>query len=120
LLVEEGRLEIVARNVVAGGVELDIVARDPLASPPLYIFVEVRSRSDARLGHPLETIGPGKRKRLIRGASAWLVAKSLWERVAVRFDVVAITKDYTEARSRTTALEAEEFLWLPGAFEAHT
>ena len=117
-LVVSGGLELVARNVVAGGVELDIIARDSVAQPPLYVFVEVRSRADTRLGHPLETVDSRKQKRLIRGATSWLLAASLWERVAVRFDVIAITKDYGTRVDRPDALASDEFVWLRGAFEA--
>jgi putative endonuclease len=116
----ESGLEVVARNVIAGGVELDIVARDSRESPPLYIFVEVRSRADARLGHPLETIDANKRKRLIRGASAWLVQASLWERVAVRFDVIALTHDFaTPGASESWPLELDDVVWLEGAFDTN-
>ena len=114
LLLESG-LEVVARNVIAGGVELDIIARDRRAAPALYVFVEVRSRSDARLGHPLETIDASKRKRLIRGASAWLVQASLWEKVAVRFDVIALTHDFSDPNAGP--LSADAVVWLEGAFD---
>ena len=117
LLLEAG-LEVVARNEVAGGVELDIIARDPRATPPLYIFVEVRSRADRRHGDPLESIDAKKRKRLIRGASAWLVRASLWERVAVRFDVIALTRDFSShAPGRDAPLRDDEVAWIEGAFE---
>lgn len=117
LIVRGGRLEIVARNVVAGGVELDIIARDRVAEPALFVFIEVRSRADTRLGHPLETVDARKRKRLIRGASAWLVNAGLWEKVAVRFDVLAITKDYEQGED-TQPMRDDEFMWIEAAFDA--
>ena len=57
------------------------------------VFVEVRGRSDTRLGHPFETVDARKQARLRRGAMAWLVANDLWERVATRFDVIALVGD---------------------------
>ena len=118
LLLDAG-YELVARNVEAGGVELDIVARDPCESPALFVFVEVRSRASARLGHPLETIDARKRKRLIRGATAWLMQAGLWEKVAVRFDVIAVLRDYSIGVEQVDVpLQASEFEWLRGAFEA--
>lgn len=102
-----------ARNVTLSGAELDLVARiDPTGErePVTIVFVEVRSRADTRAGHPLETIGPDKQRRLRRAATAWLVQQELWERVAVRFDVVAIVVGTDE--------QAPEITWIAGAFDA--
>jgi putative endonuclease len=82
-------LEILARNVTAAGVEIDLIVRDGEA----IVFVEVRGRRDDRLGHPFETVDQRKQARLRRGATGWLVANDLWERVATRFDVVALVGD---------------------------
>lgn len=86
--------------MVAGGVELDVVAR---ARPDddrnvTYVFVEVRARTRTDRGHPFETIDAAKRRRLVRGATAWLVAAQLWERVQVRFDVIAVVVEDGETR----------------------
>jgi putative endonuclease len=81
---------IEARNVSIGGAELDLVARDLDASEETVVFVEVRSRSDDERGSPLETVDAFKQRKLIRGATAYLVARDLWEKVAVRFDVVGV------------------------------
>ena len=99
-------LEIVDQNYVGGGAELDLVAREPASDgPPTYVFVEVRSRASGEHGSPLETIDAAKQRRVIRAATAWLVAHDLWERVEVRFDVVAV-----ELGQPPT--------WIRGAFEA--
>jgi putative endonuclease len=82
---------IVARNVAIGGAELDLVARDLDAPEETLVFVEVRSRRDDERGSPLETVDALKQRKLVRGATAWLVAQDLWEKVAVRFDVVGVT-----------------------------
>jgi putative endonuclease len=99
---------IVATNVELAHAELDIVARDDDATEPTMVFVEVRGRSDDALGHPNETIDANKRSRVIRAATAWLVANELWERVAVRFDVVTVLGP----DPATATIE-----WLRGAFE---
>ena len=83
-------LTIVDRNPRSAGVELDLVARVS-GSPDTYVFIEVRSRADDERGSPVETIDASKRARIVRGATGWLVARDLWERVAVRFDVVGVT-----------------------------
>jgi putative endonuclease len=90
LHLERHGLAIEARNVSIGGAELDLVARDLDASEETIVFVEVRSRHDDERGSPLETVDRLKQRKLIRGATAWLVAQNLWEKVAVRFDVVGV------------------------------
>jgi putative endonuclease len=92
-LLEAHGLRIVDRNVAAAGGEVDLVAISEQSDEPLYVFVEVRSRAADDLGSPLETVDVSKQRRVIRAATAWLVARDLWERVAVRFDVVGVTGD---------------------------
>jgi putative endonuclease len=74
---------IVARNVRADGVELDLVA----ARGSLVAFVEVKARSTHAHGAPEEAVDARKRARLVRGAAAWL-AGSRRRYASVRFDVV--------------------------------
>lgn len=90
-LVRRG-LEVIERNVTVAGAEIDLVTRDG----ETIVFVEVRGRADDRLGHPLETVDARKQARLRRGATGWLIRHDLWERVAVRFDVVALVGDDIE------------------------
>ena len=96
--------------------ELDLVVRAPDEAPELIVFVEVRSRSDARLGHPLETIDAAKRRRLVRGATAWLTERDLFERVQVRFDVMAWELELGDLAAIEDADE-RRCTWLRGAFE---
>ncbi len=74
---------IVDRNVRAGGVELDIVAR----RVSLLIFVEVKTRRSTRFGAAELAVDAAKQRRLARGAAAWLHDSGHWAR-HVRFDVV--------------------------------
>jgi putative endonuclease len=85
-------LEIVERNVTIAGAEIDLIAR----AGDTIVFVEVRGRSDDRLGHPFETVDARKQARIRRAATGWLIRNELWERVAVRFDVVAIVGEHIE------------------------
>jgi putative endonuclease len=105
--LEQHGLAILDGNVTLAGAEIDLIARDPaepeLGEPWTCVFVEVRGRSDDRLGHPLETIDARKQARVRRAATAWLVGRDLWERVAVRFDVIALVGD-------------DDPLWLRDAF----
>lgn len=92
--LERAGLTILARNVELSGAEVDLVAseRDREGTPTI-VFVEVRSRADDRRGHPAQTVDARKQARVRRAATAYLVREDLWERVAVRFDVIAIVGD---------------------------
>lgn len=109
--LESRGLVVCQRNVHAGGAELDIIAElRPIreADPLTIVIVEVRSREAEDCGSPLETVDRRKRAQIRRGATAWLVERGLWERVAVRFDVIGIVLQG----------EAPRIQWIPGAFEA--
>ena len=97
---------IVARNVRAGGIEMDLIAR----RGPLVVFVEVKTRRSHRFGRPEDAVDSRKRARLIRGAAAWLHENRRGFQRA-RFDVIVC-----ECR-------ADERDWqlrhLEGAFDAN-
>lgn len=102
-------LEIVARNVELAGAELDLIARGHDGVAPMVVFVEVRSRGREDLGSPIETVDARKQRQIVRAARAWLVQNDLWERVAVRFDVIGI--------SPGPNAKAPSITWIEGAFE---
>ena len=81
--LERQGFAIVARNVRAGGVELDLVA----VRGALVAFVEVKARRGRAHGAPEEAVDAPKRARLARGAAAWLAA-SPRRYTRIRFDVV--------------------------------
>jgi putative endonuclease len=110
-LLDRHGLVVVARNVAIAGAEIDLIAttKGTIESrEPLVVFVEVRSRADDRRGHPLETIDANKRAHIVRGATAWLVREELWEKVAVRFDVIGVVAPDSKA---------PEVVWIRGAFD---
>ena len=84
-LINEG-YEVVARNWRIKGGEIDLIA---LAPDGLIIFVEVKSRSSAAYGHPLEAITPDKQSRLIRLSLAWLIENKKWNH-PYRIDCAAV------------------------------
>jgi putative endonuclease len=106
-LLERAGMRIVARNWRRPEGELDIVADDG----GTCVFVEVRSRTGQEQGHPLESITPRKRARVIRAARLYLDAEP-GSRVAsgYRFDVVAVTFD-------PAGSAAPEIIHIPNAFE---
>src|SRR3954471_13704848 len=67
LLTRRG-FEIVARNWRRPEGEIDIIAQHD----GTCIFVEVRSRTGAEFGHPLETVSARKRAQIIRAARLYL------------------------------------------------
>ncbi len=75
-----GRRERVLRG------DIDIVALDGRT----VVFVEVRSRSDTSHGHPAETVGSAKQRRIADLALAYIRRHRL-EDCSVRIDVVAVT-----------------------------
>jgi putative endonuclease len=77
---------ILARNVRAGGVELDLVVRRGRR----LVFCEVKLKTGPRYGDPLEAVDGWKRRRLRRGAEAWLVAHPELVGLDVRFEVAAV------------------------------
>jgi putative endonuclease len=66
--------------------ELDVVADDG----DTCVFVEVRSRTGLEFGHPLESINPRKRARIVRAARLYLDEEPV-QAAAFRFDVVGVT-----------------------------
>lgn len=106
--LEKAGLRIVARNWRRPEGELDIVADDA----GTCVFVEVRSRTGTALGHPLESITPGKQRQVIRSARLYLsaLAETSAPAAGYRFDVVAVTFD-PEGEA------APELVHIPDAFE---
>jgi putative endonuclease len=76
---------ILGENVWIGGYELDLVVR----RGSTIVFCEVKAKSGAGYGDPLEMVTAEKVRRLRRAASAWLASHPEYGRCAVRFDVVA-------------------------------
>ena len=65
--------------------EIDIVAKDG----EYLVFCEVKYRSDAQKGSPLEAVDARKQKAIFRCALFYLTEKHLGE-VPCRFDVIGI------------------------------
>lgn len=78
--------KIVARSRRDRIGELDLVAVDGRT----VVFVEVKTRSDLRAGHPADAVDDEKQRRLTRLALAFLKQHDLLECPA-RFDVIAVT-----------------------------
>jgi putative endonuclease len=90
------------RNFRARLGELDLVMRDR----GTLVVVEVRSRAPTRYGAAAETIGPGKRARIVAATKVLLAARPELARLPVRFDVVAFDGDAAAPQ------------WIRSAFDA--
>jgi len=78
--------KILARSRRLAPGELDLVALDGRT----IVFVEVKTRTSADVGHPAEAVDAVKQRKLTRLAVTFLKRHGLLEYPA-RFDVVAIT-----------------------------
>ena len=85
--------------------ELDLVMRDQ----DVLVVVEVRARAPSRFGTALESIGPAKRRRIVRATQVLLAARPELARHPLRFDVVA----FEVAAGAERRVE-----WLRAAFDA--
>ena len=95
---------VLARNVRADGVEMDLV----VARGRTIAFVEVKTRASRNAGAPEDAVDARKRARLVRGAVAWLRANRVRGR-RIRFDVVSVEPDASgalRARHRPAAFDA--------------
>jgi len=95
---------IEARNVRAGGVEIDLVA----TRGRLIAFVEVKTRRSGAFGPPELAVDAAKQRRLVRAAAAWL-SEHRGRARQVRFDVVTC---------RPHASGDWRIEYWPGAFDA--
>jgi putative endonuclease len=78
-------LVVLERNWSCRSGELDIVARDG----NVLVVCEVKTRTSAEYGSPLEAVTPEKAARLGRLAAEWLAARGV-HADGVRIDVVGV------------------------------
>ncbi len=85
-LMREG-LEPVTRNFRSRGGEIDLV----MLHGDCLTFVEVRYRESAGFASPAPTVDRHKQRKILHTAAIFLARKPRYARLAMRFDVVAIT-----------------------------
>jgi putative endonuclease len=83
---------VLDENAWAGGYELDLVLRRGRT----VVFCEVKAKSGAERGDPLEMVSPEKVRRLRRAAESWLAARPELARCEIRFDVVGVREGKSE------------------------
>jgi len=99
------RYKILARSHRFSLGELDLVALDGRT----IVFVEVKTRESAEVGHPSEAVDQRKQRKLTQMALSFLKRHGLLEYPA-RFDVIAVT--WPPGQRRPTIEH------IPDAFEA--
>ncbi|HOX70953.1 MAG: YraN family protein [Dokdonella sp.] len=84
---ERSGLQLLARNFNCRYGELDLILRER----DVVVFLEVRYRRSQGFGGALDSVGAGKRDRLIKAASVYLQGRPDLARQACRFDVMAFS-----------------------------
>lgn len=79
--------EVVARNWRCRDGELDLIVR----TGRTYVFCEVKTRSSARFGAPVEAVTRDKQMRIRRLAARWLEDGAPGPAKDIRFDVASVT-----------------------------
>ena len=77
---------ILGGNVWAGGNELDLIVRRGRE----LRFVEVKEKTGAGFGDPLEMVTAEKQQRVRNAAAVWLAAHNELAQLRLGFDVVAV------------------------------
>ncbi|NII39444.1 putative endonuclease [Curtobacterium flaccumfaciens] len=85
--LERHGFSIIDRNWRCARGELDIVARDG----DTIVFVEVKTRTGQRAGHPFEAVTARKLARIRQLVPAWFSAHRDQSARAIRIDCVAVT-----------------------------
>jgi len=108
LLIDKG-YEILGRNIVCNGNEIDIVARDM----KYIVFVEVKTRTAynglSRFGSAANAVDKNKQQRISSAAKVFL--KDNPQRRVTRFDVIEV---YVEKSDKT--IRIQRINHIPKAF----
>ncbi|HEY9420737.1 MAG TPA: YraN family protein [Thermoanaerobaculia bacterium] len=80
--------QILARNVVNHGGEIDVIAKDGNT----LCFIEIKARDGSRYGKSIEAVGFTKQRRLSRAAALYLTSRG-WHGRPCRFDVLGLDRE---------------------------
>jgi putative endonuclease len=88
--------------------EIDLIMLQKTARGTCFVFVEVRLRTNKRFAPAVETVDYRKQQKIIRTATRFLQEQWLFDKVACRFDVIALDQTGT----------APPIQWIQNAFGA--
>lgn len=88
--------------------EIDLIMLQKTSLGTCFVFVEVRLRTNKRFAPALATVDYRKQQKIIRTATRFLQEQRLFDKVACRFDVIALDQTGT----------APPIQWIQNAFGA--
>lgn len=88
--------------------EIDLIMLHKTKQGVCFVFVEVRLRTNKRFAPAVETVDYRKQQKIIRTATRFLQEQRLFDKVACRFDVIALDQTGT----------APPIQWIQNAFGA--
>lgn len=77
--------QVIERNFRCKSGEIDVIAKDG----EYLVFIEVKYRSDAGMGEPLEAVDLKKQQKISRAASYYCFSRGISQQQPCRFDAVA-------------------------------
>ena len=80
-------LTLLKRNFRSRFGEIDLIMQEN----NIIIFVEVRARKTTAFMHPVESVDPGKRNRILKTSQVYMQKITAWNRLDMRFDVITVT-----------------------------
>ena len=94
-MLRKAGLEILARNFQCKMGELDLIAKEVVATEitkekTTLVFVEVRRRSHGGFGSGFDSVDYRKQQKLIRTASLYLQQHKFFDQYPCRFDIVSV------------------------------
>ncbi len=75
--------------------EIDLIMLEKNAKGNILVFVEVRLRTNKRFAPALETVDYRKQQKIIKAAMRFLQEQKLYDKIACRFDVIALDQTGT-------------------------
>lgn len=85
-------LKLVGRNFSCVTGEVDLIMRDH----DYLVFIEVRARSSQDYGGGIASVTYGKRKKILKTASFYMMKHKVHDKFPVRFDVISIDNKTSE------------------------
>jgi putative endonuclease len=75
--------------------EIDLIMLEKNTKGNILVFVEVRLRTNRRFAPALETVDYRKQQKIIKTAMRFLQEQKLYDKIACRFDVIALDQTGT-------------------------
>jgi putative endonuclease len=86
--------------------EIDLIMLEKNPRGDVLVFIEVRLRTNKRFAPALETVDYRKQQKIIKTALRFLQEQKLYDKIACRFDVIALDQTGT----------APPVQWIKNAF----